>query len=57
MNSLDGEEVNKFRQLVDELAPRSNAYLKSIGKDPRTTDNGQLTKNKMRNITANFITR
>ena len=43
---LTQEQVNKLKSILDELAPRLNAYLKSIGRDPvkqRTTDNGQRT--------------
>jgi four helix bundle protein len=51
---LDGSAVEKLRPIADELAPRLNAYLRSIGPvsaaspacDDRaqlTTDNGQLT--------------
>lgn len=38
--------MNRIKPIVDELAPKLNAYLKSIGKIPeKTTDeeNGQLT--------------
>ncbi len=51
-NLLSPEEVAKLKPLVDELAPRLNAYLNSIGRTspvnasktttspkPRTTDN------------------
>ena len=37
---LKEEEVNRIKPIVDELAPKLNAYLKSIGKIPeKTTDN------------------
>jgi four helix bundle protein len=37
---LKDKEVNRIKPIVDELAPKLNAYLKSIGKMPRkTTDN------------------
>ena len=37
---LKEEEVDKLKPIVDELAPKLNAYLKSIGKIPeKTTDN------------------
>jgi len=37
---LKEEEVNKIKPIVGELAPKLNAYLKSIGKMPgKTTDN------------------
>ncbi len=31
-NLLNEEEVKELRQLLDELAPRLNAYIRSIGK-------------------------
>ena len=39
-------EVSLLKPLVDELGPRLNAYLRSIGRGPgqRATDNGQRTK-------------
>lgn len=37
---LNETQVAKLKPLFDELAPRLNAYLKSIGNtQPRTTDN------------------
>ena len=37
---LNEQEINTIKPLVDELAPKLNAYLKSIGKVPGlTTDN------------------
>ena len=41
---LDDKEIRVLRPLIDELAPKLNAYLKSIGKVPAgvgtlTTDN------------------
>jgi four helix bundle protein len=44
-------DVNRIAPIMDELAPRLNAYLKSIGNAqqktarPRTTDDEQLTTN------------
>ena len=32
---LTGEQVDKLKPLLDELAPRLNAYLKSIGNVPK----------------------
>jgi four helix bundle protein len=32
-NLLNDEQVRKFKPLIDELGPKLNAYLKSIGKD------------------------
>ena len=45
---LSQEQVNKIKPLLDELAPRLNAYLRSIGplkkrEIPDSTDHGQLT--------------
>jgi four helix bundle protein len=54
---ISSENVAAIRPLIDELAPRLNAYLNSIGANkpqplvpcrderggPATTDNGQLT--------------
>ena len=37
---LKKKEVDRLKPIVDELAPKLNAYLKSIGKIPeKTTDN------------------
>jgi len=39
-NLLKEEEVNRLKPIVDELAPKLNAYLKSIGKiTEKTMDN------------------
>ena len=43
---LSQEQTNALKPLLDELAPRLNVYLKSIGahsRKQRTTDNGQRT--------------
>lgn len=43
---LTQEQVNSLKIIIDELAPRLNAYLNSIGNKSslqRTTDNGPLT--------------
>jgi four helix bundle protein len=50
---LKQSEIDTVKPILDELAPRLNAYLKSIGpassssamqcNGPRTTDNGQQT--------------
>ena len=43
---LSREQTQRLKPLVDELAPRLNAYLKSIGAHSgkqRTTDNGPRT--------------
>lgn len=43
---LTDEQVQTIKPFLDELAPRLNAYLNSIGKQPRTTDNApQATDN------------
>jgi len=34
---LKEKEVNRLKPIVDELAPKLNAYLKSIGKIPEKT--------------------
>jgi hypothetical protein len=31
---LNEKEINRLKPIVDELAPKLNAYLKSIGKIP-----------------------
>ena len=37
---LNEKEINRLKPIVDELAPKLNAYLKSIGQIPeKTTDN------------------
>ena len=41
------KETNRLKPVVYELAPKLNAYLKSIGKIPeKTTDNGLRTRLK-----------
>ena len=49
---LSTEDVKRIRPIIDELAPKLNAYLQSIGNIPNTiriddrdeaTDNGQRT--------------
>jgi len=51
-NLLKEQEVNRIKPLVDDLAPKLNAYLKSIGKVPeKTTDNGLLTTDKNEKMT------
>jgi len=41
---LSDEQTGRIRPILDELSPKLNAYLKSIGPRPMsTTDNGQLT--------------
>lgn len=36
-NLLTPEQVEKLKPILNELAPRLNAYLKSIGSVPKTT--------------------
>jgi four helix bundle protein len=43
---LAKKEIDELKAILDELAPRLNAFLKSIGpitKQQRTTDHGQRT--------------
>jgi four helix bundle protein len=40
---LKEKEVNRLKPIVDELSPKLNAYLKSIGKIPGEKNNRQLT--------------
>ncbi|RCJ30911.1 hypothetical protein A6770_20525 [Nostoc minutum NIES-26] len=37
-NLLTKEQVGKLKPIVDELSPKLNAYLKSIGHIPQTKD-------------------
>src|SRR5687768_5959264 len=50
-NLLTDAEVSELRPLVEELAPRLNAYLRSIG--PRKPGNGQLTTDNGRDTNGN----
>ena len=44
---VEEDMVCRLKPMLDELAPRLNAYLKSIGQaQQRTTDNGQRTKDQ-----------
>jgi len=46
---LPPEMTGKIKPIIDELGPRLNAYLRSIGKsagEGSATDNGQLTTDK-----------
>lgn len=36
---ITGTQVERLKPLMDELAPRLNAYIKSIGPSPSQTDN------------------
>lgn len=35
---LNAEQVRKLKPLVDSLGPQLNSYIKSIGVDPKATD-------------------
>jgi four helix bundle protein len=37
-NLLTAEQVNTLKPIIDELAPKLNSYLKSIGNIPETSD-------------------
>lgn len=37
-NLLTAEQVNTLKPIIDELAPKLNSYLKSIGDTPETND-------------------
>jgi len=37
-NLLTAEQVNTLKPIIDELAPKLNSYLKSIGNIPETND-------------------
>jgi len=39
-------DAKRIKPVVDELAPKLNAYLRSIGKKSDATDNGPLTTDK-----------
>lgn len=47
---LDDAAVREVKKLLDELRPRLNAYLRSIGTGGK--DNGQMTKDKGRSSNA-----
>jgi four helix bundle protein len=53
---LTEEAVRKIRPIIDELSPKLNAYLRSIGivsePSPRTGDDGQLTTDNGRLVDA-----
>jgi len=42
---LTGDQIARIRRLLEELGPRLNAYLKSIGRRRRTTHNKQRSTN------------
>jgi four helix bundle protein len=42
---LEDSQVDQIKPVIDELAPKLNAYLRSIGNVVTSTDNGQRTTN------------
>jgi len=40
---LRPEQIKRLKPLIEELGPKLNAYLKSIGRTHSATDNGQRT--------------
>ena len=55
---LSREAAGSLKPLLDELAPRLNAYLKSIGPSPnrKTINNGQLTTDNKQRTTRQLTT-
>ena len=51
-NLLDQATITALKPLLDELAPRLNAYLRSIGRDV-PDDKGRRTKTKAPNTPPN----
>ena len=45
-NLLKEEEVKRFREILDELAPRLNAYIKSIGRNKNPIKDNKKKKSK-----------
>lgn len=43
---ISREQAESVRPTIDELGPKLNAYLRSIGRQSTTTDNGPLTTDK-----------
>ena len=43
---LQQKHIAQIKPLIDELAPRLNAYLNSIGPKKITSDKGQVTSDK-----------
>jgi four helix bundle protein len=55
-NLLTNEEVNRLKPIIEELSPKLNAYLNSIGNlsgKNLTTDNQQPTTNNQQPTTNN----
>lgn len=42
-NLLSEKQIEKLKPIIDELLPKLNAFLKSIGKEKTTADSGQRT--------------
>ncbi len=42
---LTVNQINEIKPMLDELAPRLNAYLNSIGKTKKTNDQSPMTTN------------
>src|SRR5215204_4527089 len=40
---LRPEQIKRLKPVIEELGPKLNAYLKSIGRSRSATDNGQRT--------------
>ncbi len=40
---LNDDQINRLKPMLDELAPKLNAYLNSIGTTHKAKPNGQLT--------------
>lgn len=45
-NLLKDEEIREIKALLDELAPRLNAYISSIGKRRKPNDKCQMTNDQ-----------
>ena len=43
---LTEEQINQIKPILDELAPRLNAYLNSIGQNNNSQNQPQMTKDK-----------
>lgn len=43
-NLLTKEQIETLKPMIEKLSPTLNAYLSSIGKDKKTKDEGQRTK-------------
>ena len=45
-NLLTKHQIDELKPLIEKLSPMLNAYLRSIGEDKKTKDEGQTTKDK-----------